>query len=211
MLEYLVLFLIANSFFLTIFPMILLHHTYDSLTDHEKEQSKVSVDTLNLMIPVTLGVLFPLMYSLMRSFIPRKVSSMYLRFNLAGATAALIISLVIDNIFGIYETWFEYSSFTIHISVFVLYFILFQLIGVWVYKKIAEVFSDNSPLPSPSIASSSHSSSSSIASSSSPSSLSSKSSSDGSSLSSKSSSSNKTQEIVNKYFTPPRPNSNPRK
>ena len=140
MFEYLLLFLIANSFFLTIFPLILLQHTYESLTEFEKEQSRVTVSTLNIIIPIALGILFPIMYSLLRSVIPRKVSGMYLRFNLAGALSALIISVVIDNLFGIYDLWFDSNPYTMHVTVFVVYFLLFQLIGIWLYKKISEIF-----------------------------------------------------------------------
>lgn len=141
--EYLLMFLIANSSFLTIFPLMMLQHTYDSLTDFEREQSRIDVTTLNLFIPISLGILFPILYSMMRSFVPRKVSGLYLRFNLAGALSALLISLVIDNLFGIYTLWFDTNPYTMHVAVFVTYFLLFNVIGVWMYKKIASIFSSS--------------------------------------------------------------------
>ena len=139
--EYLLMFLIANSSFLTIFPLLLLQHTYDSLTDYEKEQSKIDVSTLNIIIPVAIGILFPLIYSLLQNTVPRKISGMYFRFNLAGALSALIVSVAIDNMFGIYRLWFDTNPYTMHLVVFISYFLLSQMIGVWIYKHISSMIS----------------------------------------------------------------------
>ncbi len=144
--EHLLLFIIANSFFITIFPLLYLHHVYDSLTEHEKEQSKLSDTTLNMIIPVALGLLFAVLYPFLRDLgVPRKVQGIYIRFSLAGAIAALIISMTMDHFLNIYETWFEFDNpLMIHLIVAGFYFCVFQIIGTWIYKRIAEVFDEDS-------------------------------------------------------------------
>lgn len=144
----LLLFLIANSIFINIFPFVYLHTTYDSLSEEEKVSSPLSLSSLFILISVSMGLLFPLIYSLIQ-FIPRKVSGIYIRFNIAGALSAVIISVILDHFLHLYDIWFEEENpLLIHLGVFIFYFCIYQVLGIWLYKRIAGIFAIRYSTPS---------------------------------------------------------------
>ncbi len=142
--EYVTFFTIGQSIFVTIFPMLYLHHVYETLSEHEKAQVSVSLNTLNVSIPVAMGVLFSVLYPLLRDIgIPRKIGGVYVRFSIAGALAALCISLVLDYVFNVYDKWLQIRhTYTAHLTVAACYFFIFQIIGVWVYKRLGDYYDD---------------------------------------------------------------------
>ena len=200
--ENLLLFLISSSFFINIFPLLYIYLSASALSDDEKDKLKIPHELLYIGIPIATGILFPIIYNSL-NFIPRKLNGFYLKFNLSGALSALIISVVLDNVFNIHETLFEADNpFVFHAQIFVCYVILYQVVGIWVYKKIAGYFADrysppkvHSPL-SPTRSSRSTPSSP-------PESISSKASVDSKS-SNVSDASSRSAEILKKYSTPSR-------
>lgn len=136
------LFLIANSILINIFPLILLNQMNDLLTEEEQKEMWISPTLMYVVIPLLMGILFPLLYANIPGFIPRKLNNIYLRFNLAGAMSALLISILLQSSMGLYDKLDFENPILVHLSVFVFYFIIFQLVGIWSYKKVAGCFAE---------------------------------------------------------------------
>lgn len=205
MIEYLIYVLIASSFFITIYPMVLLQQGYDMLSPREQAAVPISVTTLNLLLPILMGALFPFLYKVIRLMLPRNTGPIHTRYAFTGALCALIVSILYDTVIGMYSQWFGVNPLMAHVYVFVFYFVVFQVVGMWLYVKINETLAPSSSGITSSVShggssSSSKSSSGSISSRSSDSSGgSSVSSSSGSSQSSSGSSSARAQDILDKY------------
>jgi hypothetical protein len=147
------LFTIANSFFITIFPLLYLHHVHESLNDEERSASPISLGSLSIFIPLYMGVVFAALYPFFKDLgIPRKVGTVYVRFGLSGALAAFSLSLILDYGFGLYTNLFHFQSPSlVHGAVAVFYFFVFNIVGVWCYKKLENYFEDDSAGSSPAV------------------------------------------------------------
>lgn len=150
MAEHVFMFLIGSSVCISIFPLVYLAQAYDTFTEDCKSRLRVSVPMICLAIPILLGVLFAILYPLLRDFgVPRKVSGIYVRFSMAGAVAAGIISVILDQVLGLYavDCLDVESPMLTHAVVAAAYFCIFQVIGVWLYKRVACVFDEPAPKP----------------------------------------------------------------
>lgn len=135
--EAVVHFTLSTCPLITIFPFVLLTQAYNNLSEEEKENTKVSLTSLLIGLPILFGILHAILY-LGMGFVPRKTSEgIYLRFIVSGSITALIISLIMHYIFNIYNEWFEIENINMmHIFVFIFYLIYFYTIGQWIRYQV---------------------------------------------------------------------------
>lgn len=139
--EEVVHFTIASCVILTIFPMIYFTYLYEQLLPTDKERLKFSCSMFNLLFPITYGVVFAIMYRIL-FFIPRKFpenadsySATYVRFVISGAVAIVLISVVVDYFYDVYNI-LNIDAINAHSVLFVYYLFLFYTIGSWLRMQI---------------------------------------------------------------------------
>lgn len=155
-------FIIGSSPFIVLYPCIYLYHAYSRLTQEEKDDSTISVETLLILLPLLFGGGLVLFNKLLAPIIPRKIhDSYYPRFIFAGVLTSFVLSIIFQYIFHIQDTWLHMSNPELsHIIVPVFYLVVFSTLGIWMrahilygpatmYNNILPASSSNAPSPRP--------------------------------------------------------------
>lgn len=144
-------FTIGTCPVITIFPFFILYNVHNRMTDEERENCKISFNTLCLGLPIAYGIIFAMVYSCL-SVIPRKTKNTYTRFVVCGALSSLLISLILHYVFHIHDEWLNIQNPSMaHIGIFIFYLIAFYTIGQWLRSQILYGPSPKAPLSSSSI------------------------------------------------------------
>jgi hypothetical protein len=148
-------YMIGSSIFVTLYPLVYLTFAHNKLSDEEKENLRVSLPTVCLMIPILFGLLFTITYRII-TFVPRSTSGgLYLRFVVAGAVASLLLSLIAHYGFNIQTDWLHMENPHVsHMFIPIFYFVLFYTVGLWFRAMLrygtAKPITSGKPTTSPS-------------------------------------------------------------
>ena len=117
---------------------------HGQLPKQSRDTLPIPIDYVYIGIPVLFGLIFPVFYALVVQLpIPRKVSGVYLHFNIAGGLTAALISMLLDAGLNFYSKYLDVNvDMYYHAYVFAAYFIVFQVAGIRLYKNVAGYFAD---------------------------------------------------------------------
>jgi O-antigen/teichoic acid export membrane protein len=149
-------FVIGSSFFITIFPYLILFFAYKKLTPEEQKESKISLETMCLLLPFFFGISFAVSYRCLK-IIPRKNGETYTRFIVCGGISAFIVSLIFDFVLNIQQGWLHMENTTMcHILIPIFYIIVFYTIGIWIRSHLIHGYGSGSTDTSSSLSSTYH-------------------------------------------------------
>ena len=130
-------FVIGSSPIITVFPFFILYNAHNRLSEEDKENCKISFNTLCMVIPFLYGTVFAVLYAALSAIIPRKIKNIYSRFIICGALSAMIISLIMDHILHIHTDWLNIENTNMyHVCTFIFYLILYYTVGQWLRSQI---------------------------------------------------------------------------
>lgn len=138
--DHFVHFVIGSSPFITIYPIIFLYFSYKNLTNVEKDNLKISFETLSVILPVLSGLVFASVFYFLEHFvpiIPRKIQNTYFRFIVAGTISSTLISILLHYGLNIQDKWLKMDEpISSHVMISVFYTFIFSTIGVWLRNRV---------------------------------------------------------------------------
>jgi hypothetical protein len=129
-------FVIGSCPLITIFPYFVIANAHNRMSDEEKDDAKISFNTLCCLLPFTYGIVFAMVYSCL-GLVPRKTKNIYTRFVVSGAITSVIISLLLHYVYHIHDEWLELQNPNFcHILVGLFYLVFFYTVGQWIRSQI---------------------------------------------------------------------------
>lgn len=105
--NYIRLFITSSSVFFTMLPILYLNNAYDQLTSLEKQNLRVSLTSLLIMVPLIYGITFASIYIFLKDKLPLSLHK-YI-FLIVGGLGGFMLSLIF-TLLKIPEQWLSETS-----------------------------------------------------------------------------------------------------